>query len=173
MAAPTEIRNLVERFEQHAESYRSGNYNEAQLRKEFVDPMFKALGWDMDNLSSYAEAYKDLIHEDAIKIGGAMMSFFYKERAVKSARTIFPKVVIKNLREFPYPSSIPGSVAERLLGFANQALALRGQFAVAKTSHASTNIQRQIDATDAQIDNLVYELYGLNDKEIKIVEVAI
>jgi len=31
-------------------------------------------------------------------------------------------------------------------------------------------IQRQIDATDKQIDQLVYELYGLTDKEIRIVE---
>ena len=33
-----------------------------------------------------------------------------------------------------------------------------------------TALQRQIDATDRQIDNLVYELYGLTDDEIKIVE---
>lgn len=32
------------------------------------------------------------------------------------------------------------------------------------------NLQRQIDATDRQIDLLVYELYGLTDEEIKIVE---
>jgi hypothetical protein len=31
-------------------------------------------------------------------------------------------------------------------------------------------IQRQIDATDRQIDKLVYELYGLTEDEIKIVE---
>jgi hypothetical protein len=31
-------------------------------------------------------------------------------------------------------------------------------------------IQRQIDATDKQIDKLVYELYGLTDDEIRIVE---
>ena len=31
-------------------------------------------------------------------------------------------------------------------------------------------IQRQIDATDKQIDNLVYELYGLTDEEIAIVQ---
>jgi hypothetical protein len=30
--------------------------------------------------------------------------------------------------------------------------------------------QHQIDATDKQIDQLVYELYGLTDKEIRIVE---
>jgi hypothetical protein len=32
--------------------------------------------------------------------------------------------------------------------------------------------QRQIDATDRQIDQLVYELYELTDEEIKIVEEA-
>jgi len=31
-------------------------------------------------------------------------------------------------------------------------------------------LQRQIDATDQQIDKLVYELYGLTDEEIAIVE---
>jgi hypothetical protein len=31
-------------------------------------------------------------------------------------------------------------------------------------------IQRQIDATDRQIDKLVYELYGLTPEEIAIVE---
>jgi hypothetical protein len=31
-------------------------------------------------------------------------------------------------------------------------------------------LQRQIEATDQQIDQLVYELYGLTEEEIKIVE---
>lgn len=29
---------------------------------------------------------------------------------------------------------------------------------------------RQIEATDSQIDRLVYELYGLTEEEIRIVE---
>ena len=33
-------------------------------------------------------------------------------------------------------------------------------------------IQRQIGATDRQIDRLVYELYDLTDEEIAIVEEA-
>jgi type I restriction-modification system DNA methylase subunit len=68
--APAEIKKLVERFTLHREEYVAGNYNETQLRREFIDPMFKALGWDIDNESGNAEAYKDVIHEDAIKIGG-------------------------------------------------------------------------------------------------------
>ncbi|MCD6136078.1 hypothetical protein J7J63_05125, partial [Candidatus Bipolaricaulota bacterium] len=33
------------------------------------------LGWDIDNEQGYAEAYKDVVHEDAIKIGGARKFF--------------------------------------------------------------------------------------------------
>ena len=39
--------------------------------------------------------------------------------------------------------------------------------------HDKTLIRRQIDATDCQIDRLVYELYELTDEEIKIVEGAV
>jgi len=38
--------------------------------------------------------------------------------------------------------------------------------------HDKAALQRQIDATDPQIDQLVYELYGLTDEEIRIVEEA-
>ena len=70
MPAPDNIRQLVERFEEHRESYRSGKYNETQLRREFLDPFFEALGWDIFNKQSLAEPYKDVIHEDALLIEG-------------------------------------------------------------------------------------------------------
>jgi hypothetical protein len=42
---------------------------------------------------------------------------------------------------------------------------------VAATPHADRELyQRQIDATDREIDKLVYDLYGLTDDEIAIVE---
>ena len=44
------------------------------------------------------------------------------------------------------------------------------QLAAARTPPERTVLQNQIDATDAQIDRLVYELYGLTDDEIAIVE---
>jgi hypothetical protein len=69
LAAPKEIVDLVERFESNLESDKSGHYNETQVRREFVDPFFKALGWDIDNEQGFAEAYKNVIHEDAIKVG--------------------------------------------------------------------------------------------------------
>jgi predicted type IV restriction endonuclease len=69
--APEEVAELVERFDRNQDAYRSNAYNETRLRREFVDPFFRALGWDVDNESGTAEAYKDVIHEDCIKIGGA------------------------------------------------------------------------------------------------------
>ncbi len=59
MPAPAEITQLVERFERNREAYTSGQYNETQLRREFLDPFFEALGWDVNNKKGYAEAYKD------------------------------------------------------------------------------------------------------------------
>jgi len=70
MPAPESILKLCEIFSQHEEHYKSTGYNETELRREFLDPFFKALGWDVDNEQGYADAYKDVIHEDAIKIGG-------------------------------------------------------------------------------------------------------
>ena len=40
----------------------------------------------------------------------------------------------------------------------------------AKTPHEQESLQRQIAATDKAIDALVYELYGLTQEEIRIVE---
>ena len=57
MAAPSDILRLIERFDQQRESYRSGLYKETQIRVEFIDPFFKALGWDVHNERGYAEAY--------------------------------------------------------------------------------------------------------------------
>lgn len=68
--ARAKIADLVELFRTNEAAYKNPAYNETQTRREFIDPFFKALGWDIDNERGYAPAYKDVIHEDAIKVGG-------------------------------------------------------------------------------------------------------
>jgi len=70
MAPPAAVAELVDRFQSHRDAYRSGQYNEAQLREEFLNPFFEALGWDVYNRQGWSEAYKQVIHEAAIKVGG-------------------------------------------------------------------------------------------------------
>ncbi|MFH1915304.1 MAG: TaqI-like C-terminal specificity domain-containing protein [Pseudomonadota bacterium] len=70
MSIPDSVKDLIETFDNNVESYKKGKYNETQVRREFIDPFFEALGWDIPNKKGHAEAYKDVIHEDAIKVGG-------------------------------------------------------------------------------------------------------
>lgn len=121
MAAPNEIIDLVERFETNKESYKSGHYNETQVRREFVDPFFKALGWDVDNEQGFAEAYKDVIHEDAVKVGTTTKAPDYSFR-IGGQRKFFleakkPSVDIKDdihpafqLRRYAWTMKLPLSV---------------------------------------------------------------
>lgn len=67
MPSPPVNKELVERFKFNIEDYKKGNYNETQVRREFIDPFFKALGWDVANEKGYAEAYKDVVHEFSLK----------------------------------------------------------------------------------------------------------
>ncbi|MFH1610245.1 MAG: type I restriction endonuclease, partial [Candidatus Bipolaricaulota bacterium] len=121
MPAPEAVRELVERFVRNREAYRSGQYNETQLRQEFLNPLFTALGWDVANAGGYAEAYKDVVHEDAIKIGGATKAPDYSFR-VGGARKFFveakrPSVRIKDdassafqLRRYAWSAKLPLSI---------------------------------------------------------------
>jgi hypothetical protein len=59
---------------------------------------------------------------------------------------------------------------DNMVALVEQMLSLHKQLAAAKTDHDKTILQRQIDSTDQQIDRLVYELYGLTEEDIKIVE---
>jgi len=59
---------------------------------------------------------------------------------------------------------------DRMVSLVDQMLSLHKRIHEARTPHEQTALQRQIEATDGQIDALVYELYGLIEEEIKIVE---
>jgi predicted type IV restriction endonuclease len=50
MSLPGEVTELIERFDRNLDSYRSGKYNETQIRQEFVNPLFESFGWDIYNV---------------------------------------------------------------------------------------------------------------------------
>jgi hypothetical protein len=51
-------------------------------------------------------------------------------------------------------------------------ISLNARLSVARLPQRREQLEREIDATDRQIDRLVYELYGLTQEEIPIVEDA-
>jgi hypothetical protein len=98
--------------------------------------------------------------------------FLYRVANQGESRVI-PQIKAAKLEQLPFPV---GRFVDRKIATLNERckemVQLHKQLAAAKTAHAKTNLQRQIDATDAQIDKLVYELYELTPDEIKIVEGA-
>jgi len=63
------IQALVDRYARNRHRYGSSSYNEETCRAEFITPLFEALGWDVTNEAGDAEQYKDVIHEEGIKVG--------------------------------------------------------------------------------------------------------
>ena len=66
---PKQIGELIAKFDQNLDAYHT-QYGETEVRVEFINPFFEALGWDVTNKAAIAEAYKDVIHEAAVKVGG-------------------------------------------------------------------------------------------------------
>ena len=118
---PSRVIELVETFDRNIETYKKQPYNEAQVRSEFIDPFFEELGWDITNKGGLAQAYKDVIHEDAIKIGGYTKAPDYCFR-IGGTRKFFleakkPSIDIKadphpayQLRRYAWSAKLPLSI---------------------------------------------------------------
>ena len=121
MTAPEIISKLIKRFDEQKDVYLSSSYKETQVRRDFIDPFFKALGWDIDNESDYAEAYRDVIHEDMVLVGtakkapdysfrvGGTRKFFVEAKKPSVAIGTDPKPAFQ-LRRYGWSAKLPISI---------------------------------------------------------------
>ena len=59
---------------------------------------------------------------------------------------------------------------DKIVSLVDQILDLNKKLSENRDPRSREQLQRRIDATDTQIDRLVYELYDLTEEEIRIVE---
>jgi len=90
-------------------------------------------------------------------------------------RRAFAEVKPVNLRKLPirsinFSDRADLALHDKMIMIVETMLTLNKQLADSMSAAQKEIIQRQIDATDRKIDQLVYELYGLTKDEIKIVE---
>ena len=124
------IQSLVQRFDEQKEFYKDKEYNETQTRRDFIDPFWKALGWDMDNENGYAESYREVIHEDRVQVSGATKAPDYSFRLPGGKRLFFleakkPSTVIRadilpayQIRRYDWSAKMPVSVVTDFEEFA-------------------------------------------------------
>ena len=63
------IKGLVEKFENNYKQFHANDYNETLTRQDFINPFFEYLGWDISNKKGYSQSYREVIHEDKLKVG--------------------------------------------------------------------------------------------------------
>ena len=81
MPLPDSVKQLIDNFAANRSEYHKGDYNETLTRIDYVNPLFAALGWDMDNSQGLSEVHREVIHEDKVKIGGHTKAPDYSFRA--------------------------------------------------------------------------------------------
>jgi len=80
LSAPQEIVDLVDKFSRRINEYRGSLYNETELRNEFVNPFFAALGWDMDNRQGLSSDLKEVKVEESIRVEESVRNPDYSVR---------------------------------------------------------------------------------------------
>ena len=63
------VEELVIKFRNNKDQYTNKNYNETETRRDFLDPFFEAFGWDVANKRGLSQTYREVIHEDKVKVG--------------------------------------------------------------------------------------------------------
>jgi len=98
------------------------------------------------------------------------MSNIFRGGWITCTKQYFGELPIHTI-DFTSPADV--AVHDRMVSLVNAMLDLHKQRAAALTADDKIAIQRIIDATDKEIDKMVYELYGLTEEEIGIVEEAL
>jgi len=133
-------------------------------------------GYFFDSLS-YGIQLFDKVKESKYYLLGLLNSklinFIHASISLNKGK-VFAKVLAENLKKLPIriiDFSNPNDKLnhDRMVSLVDKMLDLHKQLAAAKSAPEKTTIQRQIDATDNQIDELVYELYGLTEEERRVV----
>jgi hypothetical protein len=135
------------------------------------------LGYYFDSLS-YGIQPLPATNEDSLFLLGLLNSKLLNrihDGLSQNKDKVFAKVLAENLNKLPIPVLDLSKPADKsrhdhMVKLVESMLSLHRQLAAAKSAAQKEVTQRQIDATDAQIDRLVYDLYGLTEEEIAIVE---
>ena len=83
-----ELNRLVESFGKRLAELKQAGYAEAQLRDDFLNPFFRALGWDMENRAGLIQREREVEIESATQIGGGRKRADYFFRTDKRDRFV-------------------------------------------------------------------------------------
>lgn len=73
--------SLIQKFEKDKHYYLSKEYLEAQVREDFITPLFEALGWDIENKKRLSQFDREVILEKGETAGRPDYNFRIDSKA--------------------------------------------------------------------------------------------
>ncbi len=109
-------------------------------------------------------------------LNSSLLDFYYKKTTVPKAGGfyIYKTMFLKKLpiRHIDFKNPADKKMHDALVALVEKMLELNKQLAPVRNTPCNERdeLLREIERTDKEIDNLVYDLYGLTEEERKIVE---
>jgi hypothetical protein len=69
-SAKRKLAELIQFYRDNALDFEAPTYKEARARADLIDRLFELLDWDVRNKGRSAEAYREVVIEDAVQVGG-------------------------------------------------------------------------------------------------------
>ena len=98
------------------------------------------------------------------------MNFYHSNKYLDLSKNLFQKILIQNCKKFPIPVINEKGGDDKIIEHVDNLIHLNKDLHTATLTTQREQIQRAIDHAERKIDELVYELYGLSEEEVKIVE---
>ncbi|MCD4713094.1 MAG: N-6 DNA methylase, partial [Clostridiales bacterium] len=104
-----------------------------------------------------------------------LMTFYHRKKFLDEFKMRFQKILIKDCRRLPirtidFTNTDEKTQHDKLVALVDNMLELQKKYHEARMERDKEIYERQIKLVDAQIDRLVYDLYGLTEEEINVVE---
>jgi hypothetical protein len=144
----------------------------------------RPLNATFDNKQLYnKESINNIILKDGVEysskfvlalLNSALLSWFYRITFTNSSKLTVnlskEYLSLLPIHTINFKNLVEKKQHDELVALVNKMLKLHEQLNAASFDSEKEPIERQIKATDKKIDQLVYQLYGLTEEEIKIVE---
>jgi hypothetical protein len=101
-------------------------------------------------------------------INSKLINFYHTHKYLDIFKNTFQKILIKNAKEFPIPT-VSEPQQKSIIELVDQILLSQKKLKEAEFEDDKKVIEKQIEIIDGKIDNLVFDLYGLNEDERKVV----
>ncbi len=107
-------------------------------------------------------------------LNSKLISYLYINTSAIATKDDFRQTTLAELRRLPIPltglTKDDKAIHDKMVSLVDKMLVLMPKLSVATTEAEKSTLQNVVTATDQQIDQLVYELYGLTPEEIALVE---